>query len=864
MGKAALYTPPGYSQLDVPGLFNAATVANFPLTSTPPIWPWSPIKLIQGLGGFGTQGFTAYGSLLCDPNNTVGLVVLGLQWPSLLDNYQNSFHTLSVLPTGPLPPPPATPIQPPPQCDWGLGYFYSLIQPTIWSAVQYMKTVVQEFQNGIPIITVGYGPAAALAQLAAVDLLPGQTYNGSASPAISMSSYAFSCPAFGNASFVQGFASAIPNGFVINLETSAGLPVDLFPEVAASTGMFVAGSPQGPTATVPVPTCPWLEREPCFYGAALNGTTCSASSTEVRKQVAAEVARPLVVEANTPWEPTPKPAAAAGYSAATAYSLSQLCSIVYQQFEHPTVTPVPPSPYSSAQTLSVNGSIWATIFNSPQTLTVVFRGPVTWEETVNLWGGSFTASPAWLPNPGQAQPLASCQNLYATLGPAMRQALASYGSGNTVYLAGHGGGGVLANMALWDLQATPISGLTLGGVYTFGAAPVGNLAFAAGFAAACGSMSYQLARPLDVIPQLQLGAPFAIVPITPQTPVTGGDTDSRNGFTYHSIVVYQSLLNVATVSAPAEVADQTVYQGHLKAAGVPWNEVTKCAVDTSQNNGKVVLSWDLSKSYVTPTKYLADGTAVVALQDVLVQPGDELSVESPHGQKVLVVARSLQLGAGAVLRVSTDATLHLGELRAVPAAPDAALQATPAIVSQGCAGPAGTNGYNGGTGPAGGPGGNGGPGNSGSNGAGGGYGANGANLIMNIGTLSGTFLVVISGGAGGNGGVGGNGGMGGAGGPAWQGHVGAGGAGGNGGMGGKGGNAGNGATVVVYYQTMESGTSVQLQNISAFGGAGGMGGAGGSGGSGNPIGPGGITGPLGQPGTRGATGQLTIIQVQGS
>ena len=859
MTAAGSYTPPGYSAQDAPFLFNAATIANFPMGAPPVIQPWSAVQLIHA-PAFGVQGFTGYGQLLCDPNTTVALVVLGLQWSSFLENYQSTFHTLAPLPQGLLPQ-----SQPPAQCDWGMSLFYGMVRPSLWKQVLYLQNQLEQFQTLMPVIVVGYGPAAPLAQLAALDLLPGQSFNGMASPATSVSSYAFSCAAFGDSNFVQGFAYAVPQSFVVNLTTSGGLPVDLYPQVSGATGMFVAGSAQGPSATVPVPTCPWLEREPCFYGAALNGTSCSASVTLPAPVPSAKEAeggekRPLVVKANLAAEEARSFSAPVGYSPTLAGSLSLLCSSVYQWFEHPGVPQSLPATYSLAQTLAVGGDVWAAIYISPQALTVVFRGPVTWEETVNMWGGSDTSTPIWLPNPGNAQSLTSCEGLYEVLGPLMRTALAQYGNGNTVYLAGHGGGGALASMALWDLKATPISGIILGGVYTFGAAPVGNLEFAQGFSAACGNMSFQIARPLDVIPQLVLGAPNAVVPITPQIQLPGADTDARNGFNYHSVVVYQSLLNPSSLKGLETSVEEPSYRRHLEAATVPWNEVHKCLVNTADNNGKVVLSWDKATSNVTPARYLADGSACIAMQNIVVQPGHELSVESPNGQNVVLVARSLQMGAGSVLRMTTDTTLRLGELRAHAAEPGAIQQQGPIFIVQGVNGADGTNGVSGYAGPNGAPGQYGGPGSPGGMGSHGGNGGNAPTQTISVGTLSGTLQVTISGGAGGNGGARGNGGAGGNGGVMGPGIVGAGGGGGNGGGGGTAGNGGNGSVVTVLYQTMESGTQVVLRNYPAQGGAGGMGGAGAAGGSGSPPGMGGVAGPHGAGGAPGQPGRLVLQQ----
>jgi hypothetical protein len=263
---------------------------------------------------------------------------------------------------------------------------------------------------------------------------------------------------------------------------------------------------------------------------------------------------------------------------------------------------------------------------------------------------------------------------------------------------------------------------------------------------------------------------------------------------------------------------------------------------------------------VTPAKYAEDGTAHIALQDVVVQPGHELHVQAPHGQNVHVVARSLQLGAGSVVHVGANTTMRLGELRAQPAAAGAALQDPGTFVVTGSGGSAGWNGGNGGMGPNGGPGMSGGYGSNGGWGSPGGHGGSSPNYNVVIGHLSGTLRVAIRGGRGGDGGAGGNGGIGGDGGPAGPGRLAAGGGGGMGGNGGPGGTGGDGSVVTVVFDTMDSGAQVVLENFPAPGGMGGMGGAGARGGMGSPPGPGGAAGALGQPGTPGRIGMLILKQ----
>ena len=850
MSQTVPYTPPPYSATDAPTLFQLATASNYRLTGVPALpGGWSAVQFYSSPSG--VQFITAFGYLQADPNNLVGLVIFGFPWALFLQNYVTLDHTFNVLPTGLLPDSPTAMV------DDQFSWLYLQLRTKLWQQVLYMQSQVSQFQTTMPIITIGYGPAAPFAQLAALDLLPGQIYVPGqgikyTSPGISMTSYAFSAPAFGNTSYATGYSTAVPRGYVVNLQTSAGDPVDLFPQTLAITQMVVAGSPQGPSTAIPVPVCPWLEHEPCVYGNALNGTTCSATTAApALEQEFTRRVLPVMEQAVTPRELSGIPNPPSGYSAARAYALSLLCSCVYQAYEHPALPSNVPLPYSPGPTLSVNGVIWAATFMSASTLAVVFRGPVTWEECITLWGDNgLIATPAWLTTPNSGEVLQSYDNIYEALRPALRSLLGQVGTNTQVYFAGHGGGGPLASMALWDLSLNPTGQAVAAAVYTFGAAPVGNQAFQVAFNSACGNKSYQIVRPNDIIPQLALVVTGAFFTLGQQLTLPGGATDPRNGFSSHSIVLYQSLLNPATLSAPEAVSEvvNAAYQACLLKAGIPWNEVNKCALNSAENNGNITLSWSKAESYVPASRYLADDTACIPLQDVVVQPGHTLTLRSPHGQSLSVVMRSLQLGSGAVVDVQTNTTLRVGHVAAAATDPQQVLQEPTVFTFKG------TNGYSGQDGPAGSNGPNGGPNAAGGNGgyggmaSSGGDGGRGFGGSLHFEFLTGTLRILIQGGDGGKGGNGGNGGA------AGGGRLSAGGRGGDAGSGGSGGNGGDGGTVVMTYGRIGPDVKILLDTSGAHGGQGGTGGVGGAPGRGDSPSPSGKNGVAGTPGRQGATG----------
>jgi Lipase (class 3) len=834
-----------FSALDATSLFSLVTVANYPLGTAPVIDPFQLIGVLQkGQFTATAQGLVGFGTLL-STGTTVAVVVMGWQWQLFLANYLNSYHVLSPLQFTY----PGKPAQPPPQFDYGYVNQYGLFRNSIWSLIQRAKSSVQQFQSQMPLITLGYGPAAPLAQLAALDLQPGNSYNGNASPVTSVACYAYSCPAAGDAAFSASYTQCVPATYMVNITTPANAPVDIYPTVSGPPNTYMpAGMAQGLAQPVPSFICPWLEREWYYYGNSLNAAVAQAEGEEPPT--------PPVIPPGTDTA-TVVPPNPPGYQPTQAYTLTQLCSAVYSYFEHPGLSFSLPQPFSWAQNFTdSNNNIWASLFYAPGQIVVAFRGPDTWAETNTIFGDqTLSLDPNYT---GVLNPYAT---LYAQLRSAIRSAIQQIGtSSQTVYFAGHCGGGGLASLALFDMVTAPVGTLAAGGVYTFGAPPIGDTGFASTFASACGAKSYQLARPLDIVPKL-LANNYRTVATT--MALNGGLADTRNCFTYHTLAVYSALLNQYTLEFQAPHARENNgmdehYQQGLASRGIPWKEVTKCQLDTASNQGSVVLSWAKNHSYVEAGHYGADGTGYLGLQDVVVQPGHELVIEAPHQQSMQVVARTLTMGAGSKLTVSTGCKLWVSELRGAAAGTAAASNPSTIYVVgapgvPGPAGPSGQAGANGGQGMPGGNGGYGAPGGAGSNG--------GAcpNASFIVDTISGLFTVVSYGGAGGNGGAGGAGGNGGMGGWMSGGQMAPGGSGGFGGQGGAGGSGGAGGTVTITYGTIEPGAQIVVNTPASTAGAGGQGGPGGAGGNGNPAGRSGQTGNVGPTGNSG-TPSVVILQ----
>jgi len=165
--------------------------------------------------------------------------------------------------------------------------------------------------------------------------------------------------------------------------------------------------------------------------------------------------------------------------------------------------------------------------------------------------------------------------------------------------------------------------------------------------------------------------------------------------------------------------------------------------------------------------------------------------------------------------------------------------------------------------------GNGGVGGNGTDGTTGGNGGDGQDgncVTGDMGAITGTIILLSSGGDGGKGGTGGIGGDGGMGGDPGdtttscpnKASQGQGGNGGKGGKGGNGGNGGNGNALVFRYDASKSTGTCKLGTPKGLAGPGGAAGNPGAAGKGNPDGEGGKAGDVGQNGTRGKVGTVTV------
>lgn len=806
----------------------------------------------------GGQGFLATGTI-AGIDGPVAVLAVAVNWPAFISFFEQAFLTATTTP--------------PPYLNVGSndtliaqGYSlaYNAIHTQIWAAIAKLK-LVPGFASNVPLLVVGMGPAGPLAQLAALDLRPGQTGpDGSGgsmtSPAVAAGCYSFSTPAYGDASYAAAVTAALGSVFLCNLDG-----IDFYPSIAgAPTGFAFSGAAQTLTASVPASDVPWLERTPAFY------------------QTAYGAPQPQLPGGGTV---TPVP----GYSGDLAYTLALLTTATYGRFQHPDLPQTLPSGYTRAADVAVNGVTWASIYSSGDRTVVASRGACSWIELLAFMGNGSMMPLSWFTSGGRI--LQGLYNFYPSYAAALFTALSGVPgvAGKPLVFAGHDFGGALAALAAYNLALVPYSGIpSATAVYGFGTVRFGDYTFQSAYQTALGGVSYQLLRPNDAIaanPGLSVMAPL---PTTMR--LSGGMLSPVNSTTGHALALYTSLLNPqasATAQSFAAVQPAAVPPAAGPGAALPANarrlgllgataaprivaatepELTPFlarmvefhglhpghlagpALDTAAHQGRIVLSADPRVSTVAPAQVFAGGSRVFATSPIMVRAGQTLHIGSPGSPPLRLVAHSILLEPGATLSVESPAHLAVGTMTAVAAGGPA----TPNIIVQGANGTNGGPGYQGSTGAPGAPGYPGGNGGAGQSGA---WGANGilpSSSTFSVGTISGTFIVRVIGGQGGDGGQGGAGGAGGNGGSGA-----AGGRGGNGGGGGQGGNGANGTAIIIRYGTMEPGTSVVFQDFGGLRGAGGASGTGGPGGAGQPPGP---SGYPGNPGLSGQPGTPSTLQ----
>ncbi len=480
------------------------------VTQTVPASPIAP-----STHGAGAQAFYAQGTFqTTGSNQPVFVLALGYPWVTYLNANPGGLPALAAAPAGVLP------AGAPGQVVASFGAAYQAIRAGIWSQLSTAGTN--------PVVIVGMGLGGPLAQLAALDLRPGNTGpSNEKAPSAQPSCYAFSSPPTGDANFATAFGSTVTSAWTTGLELAVlGTPVDAFPSATGIPGTAPTGTAVPLTALFPAPfDDPWVERSPAAYIAALGGN--------------------LPAQAPDPGSLTPNPA---GFDGLLAGSLAMLCGAAYGLARSPGLRQrLPAAPFVPGGVVRSNGIVLAASYTFGGGVVVAFRGATTFAEFAGALGSSGVANADFLGSASFGKVHAGALSLYvgpsSTGGPsfqtALRNLLGTLGAnGLPLYFTGHDLGGALAVLAAADV-AKNLTALAKPTVYTFGACPLGNLDTVDRTLAPLGLTVFAITRTGDFLPSAMLGGGF--VPFG--TGVFLGGSLANDEPTLHALTGYQALLD---------------------------------------------------------------------------------------------------------------------------------------------------------------------------------------------------------------------------------------------------------------------------------------------------------------------------------
>jgi hypothetical protein len=235
----------------------------------------------------------------------------------------------------------------------------------------------------------------------------------------------------------------------------------------------------------------------------------------------------------------------AGFSQDLAFTASQTVAATYQLGQHINgSTKIDNSAFTLNQTIAINGSVFASIYTSFNTVLVAFRGPVTFQEYYALSCLSSTTPVSFLKDTS-AQVHSGAYALYSSpadgggvFSKKLIDILKPLTSGKALVLAGHDLGGAVAGIAATDFALNDY-GFKPGSLYTFGSTLFANVFFVDLFNAALEKVSYQVTRLNDKM-ALPI-RPYGFFAVNNAITMTGQLEIEE--YTFHSITNYCNLLN---------------------------------------------------------------------------------------------------------------------------------------------------------------------------------------------------------------------------------------------------------------------------------------------------------------------------------
>lgn len=375
----------------------------------------------------------------------------------------------------------------------------------------------------LPLYICGMSLGAPLAQLAALDLRPGNFGPGNESaPTTAVSCYTFSNGNTANTSMANYYKTTALESNVVWLGSDL-LKVDQFPLQPNNTDFTRLGNQDA--IETPVPDNgdePWWERGNAFYVKALGGTP--APNAPVRTSI-----------------PNPPP----GFDQVMAYTLSTLTLAAYKYAQHPGSN-IPLGTYTRVATVDANGSTFAYVFSSSDKVVVAIRGCITWEEFNKYTANSNFTHPSFDPTPA-AHVHSGAYAIYTsptakqgsiTFADDLKAKLKDIIGGKQLFITGHSLGGAIANIAAADyVMGTPTLNVTA--VYTIGSIMTADPDFATDFNDKLKNKTYQIRRISDKITSATyvLGYEFL------DSQVTLNGELAVEELTRHALYAYSQLLD---------------------------------------------------------------------------------------------------------------------------------------------------------------------------------------------------------------------------------------------------------------------------------------------------------------------------------
>jgi hypothetical protein len=399
---------------------------------------------------------------------------------------------------------------------------YGNARAAVWSSLAALYSV-PGYGSTFPILCVGYGPAALVAQLAALDLRPGQTGPAGMtqkSPASDIGCYAFSVAPLGDATFTPLANKAVSGSYPVNATGTDLWPVPL----GLPAGLQTLGSTQSVSAVVPsTADTPWYDRTPAVYGQAFGyGPPTPAGAGTLGTQ------------------PT-------GFDPRLAAALARLNISTYALCQHPSGSVTVPAPYQVIASVSPSGQSWtnlpwAVLYKNPATnaLVIAIRGPTTIVETGTANGSGYPTRPSWL-NTGRISD--GVLDLASLLAAPLATALAGQPAYTSVYYTGHDYGASAAGVLAYQAKAQVLTNLPVpSAIYGFGCQPFGDYVFTnTVYPPLLGTVTYQVQRPSDVL-TMRTGSGYTYVVGAPVS-LSGGEISTANSTSYHAAALYAQLLN---------------------------------------------------------------------------------------------------------------------------------------------------------------------------------------------------------------------------------------------------------------------------------------------------------------------------------